>query len=97
MILIQLDHKILYLPHAWNKSVSYQTHLKEKENFFYPLQENPIFQLEQTSENIQLVKNESVSTQKSNSLPDMPILGSYNSAGNKDIMSKIWTNGDTII
>ena len=24
----------------------------------------------------------------------MPILGSSNSAANKDIMSKIWTNGD---
>ena len=35
-----------------------------------------------------------------NPLPDMPILGSSNSAVNyfyKDIMSKIWTNGDTII
>ena len=30
-------------------------------------------------------------------LPDMPILGSSNSAANKDMMSKIWTNGDTII
>ena len=26
-------------------------------------------------------------------LPDMPILGSSNSAANKDMMSKIWTNG----
>ena len=25
----------------------------------------------------------------------MPILGSSNSAGNKDMISKIWTNGDT--
>ena len=32
-----------------------------------------------------------------NPLPDMPILGSSNSAANKDMMSKIWTNGDTII
>ena len=31
-----------------------------------------------------------------NPLPDMPILGSSNSAANKDMMSKIWTNGDTI-
>ena len=30
-------------------------------------------------------------------LPQMPILGSSNSAANKDMMSKIWTNGDTII
>ena len=30
-------------------------------------------------------------------LPHMPILGSLNSAANKDMMSKIWTNGDTII
>ena len=28
-----------------------------------------------------------------NPLPDMAILGSSNSAGNKDLMSKIWTNG----
>ena len=27
-----------------------------------------------------------------NPLPDMPILGFSNSAANKDIMSKIWTN-----
>ena len=27
--------------------------------------------------------------------PDMPILGSSNSAANKDMRSKIWTNGDT--
>ena len=32
-----------------------------------------------------------------NVLPDMPILGSSNSAANKDMMSKIWTNGDTVI
>ena len=32
-----------------------------------------------------------------NPLPDMPILGSLNSTGNKDVMSKIWTNGDTVI
>ena len=32
-----------------------------------------------------------------NPLPDTPILGSCNSAANKDLMSKIWTNGDTII
>ena len=32
-----------------------------------------------------------------NPLPDMPILGCPNSAANKDIMSKIWTNGDTVI
>ena len=30
-------------------------------------------------------------------LPDMPILGSSNSAANKDMMLKIQTNGDTII
>ena len=27
----------------------------------------------------------------------MPILGSSNSVANKDMMAKIWTNGDTII
>ena len=32
-----------------------------------------------------------------NPLPDMPFLGFSNSAGNTDIMSKISTNGDTII
>ena len=32
-----------------------------------------------------------------NLLPHMPILGSSNSAANKDMMSKIWTNGDIII
>ena len=32
-----------------------------------------------------------------NPLPDMPILGSSSSAANKDLMSKIWTNEDTII
>ena len=32
-----------------------------------------------------------------NPLPDMPILGSSNSAASKDLMSKIWTNGDIII
>ena len=31
-----------------------------------------------------------------NPLPHMPVLGSSNSAANKDMMSKIWTNGDTI-
>ena len=30
-------------------------------------------------------------------LPQMPILGSSNSAVNKDMMSKIWTNGDTTV
>ena len=29
-------------------------------------------------------------------LPDMPILGSSYSASNKDMMSKIWTNGDIV-
>ena len=32
-----------------------------------------------------------------NLFPDMPILGSSNSAANKDIISKIWTNGYTVI
>ena len=32
-----------------------------------------------------------------NSLPHMPILGSSNLAANKDMMSKIWINGNTII
>ena len=30
-------------------------------------------------------------------LPDMPILDSSNSTANKNMMSKIWTNGDTVI
>ena len=32
-----------------------------------------------------------------NPLPDMPILGSSNPTANKDMMSKIWTNRDTVI
>ena len=32
-----------------------------------------------------------------NLLSDMPILGSSNSAANKDMMSKTWTNGDRVI
>ena len=32
-----------------------------------------------------------------NPVPDMPILGSFNSKATKDMMSKIWANGDTII
>ena len=32
-----------------------------------------------------------------NPFPDMQILGSSNSAANKDMMPKIWTNGDSII
>ena len=34
---------------------------------------------------------------KVNPLPDMPIFGSSNSAEIKDLMSKIWKNGDIII
>ena len=32
-----------------------------------------------------------------NLIPDMSILGFSNSAAKKDMMSRIWTNGDTII
>ena len=32
-----------------------------------------------------------------NPLSHMPTYGSYNSAANKDMMSKIWTNEDKII
>ena len=32
-----------------------------------------------------------------NPFPDTPILGSSNSMANKDMMSKIWTNGNTNI
>ena len=32
-----------------------------------------------------------------NRLPHMPILGSSNATAKKDMMSKIWTNGDTTI
>ena len=32
-----------------------------------------------------------------NASPNMPVLSSSNSAANKDMMSKIWTNGNTII
>ena len=31
-----------------------------------------------------------------NPLPHIPVLGSSNSAANKDMMAKIWTHGDTI-
>ena len=31
-----------------------------------------------------------------NPLPDMPSLGSSNSMANKDMMSKIWTNGNAL-
>ena len=31
-----------------------------------------------------------------NPLPDMPILGSFNSAADEDMMSEIWINRDTI-
>ena len=34
---------------------------------------------------------------KLNPSPHMPILGSSYLVANKDTMSKIWTNGDTII
>ena len=37
-----------------------------------------------------------VVTNTLNSLPDMPIINSSHSVGNKDMMSKIWTNGDTV-
>ena len=30
-------------------------------------------------------------------LPDMPNSGSSNSAANKEMMSKIWTNGDSYL
>ena len=32
-----------------------------------------------------------------NPLPNMSILGTSNSEANKDMISKIWTNGDTFI
>ena len=32
-----------------------------------------------------------------NPLPYMPVVGSSNSAANKDMMSKICANGDTVI
>ena len=32
-----------------------------------------------------------------NPLPDLSFLDSSNSSANKDMMSKMWTNGDTII
>ena len=32
-----------------------------------------------------------------NPLPDMPILSSSNLTPNKDMLSKTWTNGDTVI
>ena len=38
-----------------------------------------------------------VATVQINPLPDLSILGFSNSAANKDIMSKLWINWDTII
>ena len=35
--------------------------------------------------------------EKLNPLPHMPIFGSSNSTANKDMISDIWTNRDTII
>ena len=32
-----------------------------------------------------------------NPFPDMPVLGSSNSIANRDMISKIMTNGDTVI
>ena len=32
-----------------------------------------------------------------NPLPDMPILGSSNSMANKDMTSRMWTNGNSFI
>ena len=45
---------------------------------------------------LNLVKSKNLSYDRVNPLPDMPISGSSNSAANKDMMSKILTNGDTI-
>ena len=42
-------------------------------------------------------KSTVLSCGKELTLPDMPILGSFNSAANKDVVSKEWTNGDTVI
>ena len=38
-----------------------------------------------------------ISSHDINPLPHVLILGSPNSAANKDMMSKTWTNGDTFI
>ena len=37
-----------------------------------------------------------ISIERVNPLPHMPILGSSKSAANKNIMSKIWTNGEQL-
>ena len=49
--------------------------------------------------NIFFVPDKFFNVQKTNfnPLPDMPILGSSNSKATKDMVSKTWTNGDTII
>ena len=47
--------------------------------------------------NVQSIHLGSVSQTSLNRLTDMPILGSSSSAANKDMMSEIWTNWDTII
>ena len=48
-------------------------------------------------QNCLLVQIQNNCRQQINPLPDMPILGSSNSAVNKDMIAKIWTNGDTVI
>ena len=47
--------------------------------------------------NLRLIDQITLSVMGFNPLPDMPILGSSNSTANKDMMSNVWTNGDTII
>ena len=44
-----------------------------------------------------MIKEEVALISYINPLSDMPIIGLSNSAANKDMMSKIWTNVDTII
>ena len=46
---------------------------------------------------LQTNKNKGLFWKRFNPLPDMPILGSSSSAVNKDMMARIWMNGDTII
>ena len=42
-------------------------------------------------------KNGTKKNGRFNPFPHMPVLGSSNSAANKDMSGKIWTNGDTVI
>ena len=55
------------------------------------------FQFGNVQNSVVWEKVKSVCRREINPIPHMPILGSSNSAANKNMVSKMWTNGDTII